>query len=194
MRIREWTAGEGAGRNAAAEIEATAIGHDLSRGTSAFRRSVRGRPELVARVAARAAGGRSADGGGAGDPRDPRSPRGSAERSNGMTDPRIDPMAAPAPAPAPAPERTPSPTATPTAAPAPTERPTPVSVSGRDPGPSLSPISGQVPASVPRPRPAPVRMHAMAGAAIGPEGDQGPATARRSPLAAVPAPAPERSG
>jgi single-strand DNA-binding protein len=54
MRVREWDNGEGNPRGVAAEIEATAIGHDLSRGTSAFRRAVRGRPELVARGSSRA--------------------------------------------------------------------------------------------------------------------------------------------
>jgi len=54
MRVREWDNGEGNPRGVAAEIEATAIGHDLSRGTSAFRRAVRGRPELVTRASSRA--------------------------------------------------------------------------------------------------------------------------------------------
>lgn len=54
MRVREWDNGEGSPRGVAAEIEATAIGHDLSRGTSAFRRAARGRPELVARGSSRA--------------------------------------------------------------------------------------------------------------------------------------------
>ena len=53
MRVREWDNGEGKPRGYAAEIEATAIGHDLSRGTSAFRRAVRGRPELVAKASTR---------------------------------------------------------------------------------------------------------------------------------------------
>jgi single-strand DNA-binding protein len=55
MRIREWGDGDTNSRGIAAEIEATAIGHDLSRGTSAFRRGARGRPELVAKASARAA-------------------------------------------------------------------------------------------------------------------------------------------
>lgn len=36
-----------------AEIDAVAVGHDLSRGTSAFRRVSQGRPELVVRDSAR---------------------------------------------------------------------------------------------------------------------------------------------
>lgn len=54
MRVREWDNGDGNARGVAAEIEATAIGHDLSRGTSAFRRAARGRPELVTRGPSRA--------------------------------------------------------------------------------------------------------------------------------------------
>jgi len=53
MRVREWDKGEGKPRGYAAEIEATAMGHDLSRGTSAFRRTVRARPELVAKASTR---------------------------------------------------------------------------------------------------------------------------------------------
>jgi single-strand DNA-binding protein len=53
MRVREWDNGEGKPRGYAAEIEATAMGHDLSRGTSAFRRTVRARPELVAKASTR---------------------------------------------------------------------------------------------------------------------------------------------
>lgn len=37
------------------DIEAVAVGHDLTRGTSAFRRVVRGEPALTARTGARAA-------------------------------------------------------------------------------------------------------------------------------------------
>ncbi|MEY9968628.1 single-strand DNA-binding protein [Streptacidiphilus sp. MAP12-16] len=61
MRVREWDNGEGRAVGVAAEIEATAIGHDLSRGTSAFRRAVRGRPELVARAVPRSVGNQGAD-------------------------------------------------------------------------------------------------------------------------------------
>ncbi|QMU68029.1 single-stranded DNA-binding protein [Streptacidiphilus sp. P02-A3a] len=53
LRIREWDSGEGRSRSLVPEIEAAAIGHDLCRGTSAFRKAVRGRPELVAPVGAR---------------------------------------------------------------------------------------------------------------------------------------------
>ncbi len=75
MRVREWDNGEGKARGYAAEIEATAIGHDLSRGTSAFRRAVRARPELVAKASTRAAGPEEVLPGdqGKGTPADPRS-------------------------------------------------------------------------------------------------------------------------
>jgi single-strand DNA-binding protein len=53
MRVREWQRDERQPRTAVAEIEAVAIGHDLSRGTSAFRRAVRARPELTAPAAER---------------------------------------------------------------------------------------------------------------------------------------------
>jgi single-strand DNA-binding protein len=53
LRIREWDSGEGRSKGLVPEIEAAAIGHDLCRGTSAFRRAVRGRPELVAPFSAR---------------------------------------------------------------------------------------------------------------------------------------------
>ena len=53
LRIREWDSGEGRPRGLVPEIEAASIGHDLCRGTSAFRRAVRGRPELVAPVGSR---------------------------------------------------------------------------------------------------------------------------------------------
>jgi single-strand DNA-binding protein len=55
LRIREWENGEGRPKGLVPEIEAAAIGHDLCRGTSAFRRAVRGRPELVAGLASRTA-------------------------------------------------------------------------------------------------------------------------------------------
>ncbi|QMU75469.1 single-stranded DNA-binding protein [Streptacidiphilus sp. PB12-B1b] len=55
LRIREWESGEGRPKGLVPEIEAAAIGHDLCRGTSAFRRAVRGRPELVAALATRTA-------------------------------------------------------------------------------------------------------------------------------------------
>ena len=53
LRIREWDSGEGRPNGLVPEIEAASIGHDLCRGTSAFRRAVRGRPELVAPISAR---------------------------------------------------------------------------------------------------------------------------------------------
>ncbi len=55
LRIREWDSGEGRSRSLVPEIEAASIGHDLCRGTSAFRRAVRGRPELVAPAGSRPA-------------------------------------------------------------------------------------------------------------------------------------------
>ena len=55
LRVREWDTGEERGKGLVPEIEAASIGHDLCRGTSAFRRAVRGRPELVAPLAVRAA-------------------------------------------------------------------------------------------------------------------------------------------
>ena len=73
MRVREWDNGEGKPRGYAAEIEATAIGHDLSRGTSAFRRAVRGRPELVAKASTRTAE-QAEDSPGGGTVADPRLP------------------------------------------------------------------------------------------------------------------------
>ncbi|MDH6113227.1 single-strand DNA-binding protein [Kitasatospora sp. MAP12-15] len=45
LRIREWE--EGGKRRSAVEIDARVVGHDLGRGTSAFRWAVRGRPELA---------------------------------------------------------------------------------------------------------------------------------------------------
>jgi single-strand DNA-binding protein len=62
LRVREWQREAQQPRTAVAEIEAAAIGHDLSRGTSAFRRAVRARPELVAPAAVREAGERPAAG------------------------------------------------------------------------------------------------------------------------------------
>ena len=53
LRVREWDSGEGRPSGLVPEIEAASIGHDLCRGTSAFRRAVRGRPELVAPVGTR---------------------------------------------------------------------------------------------------------------------------------------------
>jgi single-strand DNA-binding protein len=47
VRVRQW---EREGRqHTAVEIDASALGHDLARGTSAFRRVVRARPELLER-------------------------------------------------------------------------------------------------------------------------------------------------
>ncbi|MEU9132565.1 single-stranded DNA-binding protein [Kitasatospora sp. NPDC048540] len=46
LRVREWEDEER--RRAVVEIDARVVGHDLSRGTSAFRRAVQARPELVA--------------------------------------------------------------------------------------------------------------------------------------------------
>jgi single-strand DNA-binding protein len=55
MRMRETERGDtGQPNGFIAEIEAASIGHDMCRGTSAFRRTVRGRPELVAAAARRA--------------------------------------------------------------------------------------------------------------------------------------------
>ncbi|WP_034088300.1 single-stranded DNA-binding protein [Streptacidiphilus albus] len=62
LRVRELDNGAGQAKGALAEIEAAAIGHDLSRGTSAFRRTVRGRPELVATAADRQASTQRASG------------------------------------------------------------------------------------------------------------------------------------
>ena len=47
MRVREWERTDGRPKGVSAEIEATALGHDLARGTTVFRRTLRGRPELV---------------------------------------------------------------------------------------------------------------------------------------------------
>ncbi|WP_063838297.1 single-stranded DNA-binding protein [Saccharothrix sp. ST-888] len=46
LRIREW--GEEDRRRSAVEIDARVVGHDLGRGTSAFRWAVQARPEQVA--------------------------------------------------------------------------------------------------------------------------------------------------
>lgn len=46
LRIREW--GEEDRRRCVVEIDARAVGHDLARGTSAFRWAVQAKPELVA--------------------------------------------------------------------------------------------------------------------------------------------------
>ncbi|GAA2232794.1 MULTISPECIES: single-stranded DNA-binding protein [Kitasatospora] len=46
LRIREW--GEEGKRRSVVEIDARVVGHDLGRGTSAFRWAVQARPELVA--------------------------------------------------------------------------------------------------------------------------------------------------
>lgn len=59
LRIREW--GEEAGRRTAVEIDARSVGHDLARGTSAFRWAVRGRSDPAAAVAADGGAGRRAD-------------------------------------------------------------------------------------------------------------------------------------
>ncbi|WP_063770055.1 single-stranded DNA-binding protein [Streptacidiphilus melanogenes] len=53
MRIREWERPDGQPKGVSAEIEATALGHDLARGTTVFRRTLRGRPELVASASER---------------------------------------------------------------------------------------------------------------------------------------------
>ncbi|WP_063770995.1 single-stranded DNA-binding protein [Streptacidiphilus neutrinimicus] len=53
MRIREWERPNGQSKGVSAEIEATALGHDLARGTTVFRRTLRGRPELVASTSER---------------------------------------------------------------------------------------------------------------------------------------------
>lgn len=45
VRVHEWE--KDGRRNTTVEIAAGAVGHDLSRGTSAFRRVVRGRPEMT---------------------------------------------------------------------------------------------------------------------------------------------------
>jgi single-strand DNA-binding protein len=54
MRVREWERPDGQSKGVSAEIEATALGHDLARGTTVFRRTLRGRPELVASTSERA--------------------------------------------------------------------------------------------------------------------------------------------
>ncbi|AUG80038.1 hypothetical protein CFP65_5330 [Kitasatospora sp. MMS16-BH015] len=46
LRVREW--GEEEKKHTAIEIDARVVGHDLGRGTSAFRWAVQARPELVA--------------------------------------------------------------------------------------------------------------------------------------------------
>ncbi|MFI9271584.1 single-stranded DNA-binding protein [Kitasatospora sp. NPDC052896] len=46
LRVREWE--DGGKRRSAVEIDARVVGHDLGRGTSAFRWAVQGRSELVA--------------------------------------------------------------------------------------------------------------------------------------------------
>ncbi|MDH6578311.1 single-stranded DNA-binding protein [Kitasatospora sp. MAP5-34] len=51
LRIREW--GEEDKRRCVVEIDARAVGHDLARGTSAFRWAVQAKPELVAGRSAR---------------------------------------------------------------------------------------------------------------------------------------------
>jgi single-strand DNA-binding protein len=56
MRIREWERGEGQSKGISAEIEATALGHDLARGTTVFRRTLRARPELVGSASERSGG------------------------------------------------------------------------------------------------------------------------------------------
>ncbi|WP_063775067.1 single-stranded DNA-binding protein [Streptacidiphilus anmyonensis] len=53
MRVREWERPDGQSKGVSAEIEATALGHDLARGTTVFRRTLRGRPELVASASER---------------------------------------------------------------------------------------------------------------------------------------------
>lgn len=54
LRIKEWD--EGGKRRLTVEIDARVVGHDLGRGTSAFRWAVQGRPELVAAGSGRSAG------------------------------------------------------------------------------------------------------------------------------------------
>lgn len=46
MRVREWEVGEGRSRGVAAEVEATSVGHDLTRGTAAFRRTAKAKPSV----------------------------------------------------------------------------------------------------------------------------------------------------
>ncbi|WP_370112365.1 single-stranded DNA-binding protein [Streptacidiphilus sp. MAP12-33] len=53
MRVREWERTGGQAKGVSAEIEATALGHDLARGTTVFRRTPRGRPEPMAPAAER---------------------------------------------------------------------------------------------------------------------------------------------
>ncbi|RAG86579.1 single-stranded DNA-binding protein [Streptacidiphilus pinicola] len=53
MRVREWERTDGRPKGVSAEIEATALGHDLARGTTVFRRTLRCRPELVASASER---------------------------------------------------------------------------------------------------------------------------------------------
>ena len=97
MRVREWDNGEGNPRGVAAEIEATAIGHDLSRGTSAFRRASRGRTELVARASSRAVD----DGTGPERPDRSAAATGEQERAGApVVDPAPVPGAGPGPGPA----------------------------------------------------------------------------------------------
>ncbi|GAA2140801.1 hypothetical protein GCM10009760_24280 [Kitasatospora kazusensis] len=51
LRVREW--GEEDKRRSVVEIDARVVGHDLARGTSAFRWAVQAKPELVAGRSAR---------------------------------------------------------------------------------------------------------------------------------------------
>lgn len=60
LRVREWE--DGGHRRSAVEIDARVVGHDLGRGTSAFRWAVRGRSELVGAVAGSASGAAGAPG------------------------------------------------------------------------------------------------------------------------------------
>ncbi|MDH6135866.1 single-strand DNA-binding protein [Kitasatospora sp. MAA4] len=60
LRIREWD--DGGKRRSAVEIDARVVGHDLGRGTSAFRWAVRGRPEAVGAAAGAVTAGGGASG------------------------------------------------------------------------------------------------------------------------------------
>ncbi|MEV4611932.1 single-stranded DNA-binding protein [Kitasatospora sp. NPDC049258] len=57
LRVKEWEEEER--RRAVVEIDARVVGHDLSRGTSAFRRAVQAKPELLVGQAAAARAGRA---------------------------------------------------------------------------------------------------------------------------------------
>ncbi|WP_063771907.1 single-stranded DNA-binding protein [Kitasatospora mediocidica] len=65
LRVREWD--DGGKRRSVVEIDARVVGHDLGRGTSAFRWAVRGRPELVGANSGAAAGAGAGSGAESGD-------------------------------------------------------------------------------------------------------------------------------